>query len=187
MPKVKQTEFWTNASLQTSCAVAPPPSQTATLPGKPDRTLVEPKSSVRERADIIYRIEDGEIDLFDPFAPTPAAAADAPPAPGRAVPVPEPEPAGYWRHRVVRAGQANAQQPISEPRFNMARFLTLSGSLDSGDRNDRWFVLPRRRFRPRPNLRMQTPDTHDTLMDLRSAPRNFSLISFFRTRGWLGS
>jgi hypothetical protein len=186
MLKVEQKEFWSDTSFRGSTAVLSPPEQPTSFPNEPDMPLVEPPSALRERARILSRIEeDPGPDLFEGVYLTgPAEKNLSPPSQDDAAEDP-PEPAGYWRHRASRTNAPYAEQSSPGPRFNMARFLSLSGSLDSGDRDDRWFVLPRRRYRPHPELGIKTSDVPDTLKDLHLSSRNFSLASFFRRFGRL--
>lgn len=188
MRKAEQKEFWSDTSFRASSAVLDPPEQPTRFRDEPDPPLVEPRAALRERARILNRIEeDPGPDLFEGVYRTSAGDEDAPPALDTTAAEDPSEPEGYWKHRASRANAPYAQRSSSGPRFNMARFLSLTGSLDSGDRDDRWFVLPRRRFRPHPELGIKHGDAPDTLKDLRLSSRRFNLVSFFRGFGRLSS
>ena len=188
MLKVEQREFWSDTSFRGSAAVLAPPEPPAPFPEEPDLPLVEPPAALRGRADILSRIEeDPGHDLFEDIYLTSPVECEASTPPEEKAPEEPSESAGYWKNRASATNAPYAQQSSAGPRFNMARFLSLTGSLDSGDRDDRWFVLPRRRFRPHPELGIKHTDVPDTLKDLRLSSRNFSLVSFLRGFGRLSS
>ena len=185
---VEQKEFWSDTGFRASSAVLSPPKQPRSHPEEYGSPLLEPPAAMHERSAILSRIaEDLGPDLFDSdYLESPVEDDVVTPSEESATEVPS-EPADYWNHRVPRADSPYAQQSGTGPQFNMARFLSLTGSLDSGDRNDRWFVLPRRRFRPRPELGIKHSDAPDTLKELRLSSRTFSLVSFIRGFGRLSS
>ena len=71
------------------------------------------------------------------------------------------------------------------PRFNMARFLRLTGSLDGVDNDDRWYRLPRKRFRPSLVLGVKKHMAKDFWKDLCKPPRNEAIKGDSKPSGWL--
>jgi hypothetical protein len=88
----------------------------------------------------------------------------------------------------IRTGIRNSLYALREsfgPRFNMARFLRLTGSLDPLEDQDRWYQLPRRAFRPRLDLNVKRQISKDFLKDLRMPPRSYTINHNQRPAGWL--
>ncbi len=76
-----------------------------------------------------------------------------------------------------------AERTASEPAARMAPYLKLSGVLQSADREQRSFELPRARFRPRLQLGVERRVSIDLIADARPPARSAGLGERIRISG----
>lgn len=185
MIQVEQTEFWSDVDTPPSG-----PAASVTYSRRGDTVYVDETASLTD-----WFLEDDE----DPTEPTsrtepepplelPAPMTELAAAPAEAVVVTErgesteiADPVPPPSSTITRPVPA----PTVVPTFNMARFLTLTGSLDSVEEEGRYLVLPRRGFRPHVVLDAVRRISRDFLKDLRSPPRNYSISPYQRPSGWM--
>ena len=93
---------------------------------------------------------------------------------------------------VVPTRPRNGSSPVAlffrgpaGPRSCMARFLRLTGSLDSLEEEGRWYDVPRQAIRPPLILDVKRRISRDFLKDLRMPPRSYFINQYQRPRGWL--
>lgn len=192
MLKTEQAEFWTDLGpsrgrAEAASAVAdrvrgesPRKRRTGgrtTSDGSPQRDWfreledrrvggeLEPLA-VSEPVDVLERRRDETEDpAAEAKAPTPAAERES-----ATMVAEEPVEVRYV------APAANTALVRGEPwtRFSMARFLTLTGSLDTVEDVGRWLELPKRGiFRSVLNLGSKRRISRDFIGDLRSPPRTY--------------
>lgn len=85
----------------------------------------------------------------------------------------EPEPQGKAVAFTSRGSYA--ERTKAEPTARMAPYLKLSGVLQSADREERCFELPRARFQPRLRLGVERRMSIDLIRDVRPPPRSTGL------------
>ena len=179
MINVQQTEFWTDAetakgrmaddalldtvALDRATMVLDPPEPLVDMVDDPVTGSLAVSAPVES---LLAELAAEEAEAREPVAKEEGARTPAEVAGTRP------------RHMVVPSGPPGTQ-------FNMARFLTLTGSLDSVADEGRWYELPRRIFRPVIGLAVKRRITMDFLKDLRAPPRNAFICRHPRPAGWL--
>lgn len=158
MVRVEQTEFW------------PEVTEPSLPPAAPAATRAGDAVAVNETANLTEWV------LSEDKGVTPEAQTEgADRAPG-AVPSPGERP------RAAPSRPVYAVTPATK--LNMARFLTLTGSLDAVEEEGRWLALPRDGFRPRVMLDAARRISRDFLGDLRAPPRSGSIGRSLGPAGW---
>jgi hypothetical protein len=79
--------------------------------------------------------------------------------------------------------ESYAERTKAEPAPRMAPYLKLSGVLQSGDREDRCFQLPRSRFRPRLRLGVERKMSIDLIDDAKPPLRGAGFGERIRISG----
>jgi hypothetical protein len=190
MLKIEQTEFWTETiSSRLRATSSPVPSAAEDYFLDEDYEVPEPMLDFGEAdaVEAIVVVEESEsprlLDVSESIdsierrrqeAREAETKGKAPVAEPTVEPVPVPVKPSRPRGTVSRP--TYAQQDAPQPRFNMARLLRLTGSLDAVDDRQHWYDLPTKRFRAwfTVGARRQTISS-DFLKDLRAAPRGVTL------------
>ena len=167
MNSAEQTEFWSDFDCQSTLS-------TATYPSGNDHVYLDESSGLvdlfeGEGNDQATRGGDSGRPSFDGVGdPTTSSAQDEA----------EEKPDQDLQSTSLRPRVSSVRPKYAEkhaPRFNMARFLTLTGSLDCVADDGRWFQLPRNRFQAHVVLDVVRRISKDFLRDLRAPPRNHSI------------
>ena len=177
MIQVEQTEFWSDVEAPSG------PVTAVTFSRRGDTVYVDETASLTD-----WFLEGGEDRAEMPRRADPAPEAPAPVMESASMQIEASEAKMELPARAA-APHATVTCPVSasttRPTFNMARFLTLTGSLDSVEEEGRYLVLPRRGFRPHVVLDAVRRISKDFLKDLRSPPRSYSISPHQRPSGWM--
>ena len=177
MNSAEQTEFWSDRDCQSTWS-------TATFPSGNDQVYLDENSDLGDlfqdegNGQATWGGDSGRQDSDEVDLPAASDAEDEP----------ERKPNLELKLISLRPRVSSVRLKYAEkhgPRFNMARYLTLTGSLDAVADDGRWFQLPRRgQFRAHVVLDVVRRISKDFLRDLRAPPRNHSIERTSRPNGW---
>jgi len=176
MNTAEQTEFWSDIDCQSI-------GSTSTYPSGNDQVYLD------ESSDLVDLFQEGGNDQATGGGASGRLSSERVDLPAASYAEDEPEEKSNldFELTLLRPRVSSVRPKYAEkraPRFNMARFLTVTGSLDSVADEGRWLQLPRGRFEAHVVLDVVRRISKDFLRDLRAPPRNHSIERSIRPTGW---